>query len=99
MYLSVIREPVQIIAQMWPIGKLAVIAVKSWTDGQMDGRYTLNRNTPTCFVRTKPRGSVVITKPLALRMSLCSREFTFCYQLYSFVITRKPCGKGFYNFL
>ncbi len=36
--------------------------------------YTLNRKTLTSFVRTKPRGSVVITKPLALRMSLCSQS-------------------------
>ncbi len=26
--------------------------------------YTLNRKSPIGFVRTKPRGSVVITKPL-----------------------------------
>ncbi len=31
--------------------------------------HTLNRKSLTCFVRTKPRGSVVITNPLASRMS------------------------------
>ncbi len=36
--------------------------------------YTLNRKTLTSFVWTKSRGSVVITKPLALRMSLCDRK-------------------------
>ncbi len=35
---------------------------------------TLNRKTLTSFVMTKPRGSVVITKPLALWMSLCTRK-------------------------
>ena len=35
-----------------------------WT--QSDA-YTLNRESLTYFVRTKPRGSVVITKPLALQ--------------------------------
>ncbi len=34
--------------------------------------FTLNRKSLSCFVRTKPSGSVVITKPLALRMSLCA---------------------------
>ncbi len=42
------------------------ILYNSWTT------YTLNRKTLTSFVMTKPRGSVVITKPLALRMSLCA---------------------------
>ncbi len=31
--------------------------------------HTPTRKSPTCYVRTKPRGSVVITKPLALRRS------------------------------
>ncbi len=39
--------------------------------------HTLNRKTLTSFVRTKPRGSVVITKPLALRMSLWLMRLTF----------------------
>ncbi len=53
------------------------------------------------------KGSVVITKPLVLRMSLCARKASWlyymvlpclfgnllcCYQLYSFVNTRKSCG-------
>ena len=33
-------------------------------------KHTLNRKALTCFVRTKPRGSIVITKPLALQMLL-----------------------------
>ena len=40
------------------------------------GPHTLNRKTLTCFVKTKPRGSVVITKPLALRMSLVLSQYT-----------------------
>ncbi len=31
--------------------------------------HTLNRKSLTCFVRTKPRGSVIITKKLALQRS------------------------------
>ncbi len=63
------------------------------TEGTM---HTLNRKTLT-------------TKPLALRMSLCARNLPClfgnllcCYQLYSFVNTRKSCGfvktKGFIFF-
>ena len=52
----------------------------AWTEGQLAdlilarlltafaGRK-LNRKSLTCFGRTKPRGSVVITKALASRMS------------------------------
>ncbi len=36
--------------------------------------FTLSRKSLTCFVITKPRGSVVITKPLASRMSLRARK-------------------------
>ncbi len=36
--------------------------------------HTLSRKSLTCFVITKPRGSIVITKPLALRMSLRARK-------------------------
>ncbi len=34
--------------------------------------HTLNKKSLTCFVSTKPKGSIVITKSLALRRSLCA---------------------------
>ncbi len=37
---------------------------------------TLSRKSLNCFVSTNPRGCVVITKPLASRMSLCAKELT-----------------------
>ncbi len=43
--------------------------------------YTLNRKSLTCFVRTKPRGSVVNTKPLASQMSLCARKASWLYYM------------------
>ena len=45
---------------------------------------TRNRKTLTCFVRTKPRSSVVITKPLASRMSLraCKASWLYYVTLY-----------------
>ncbi len=46
---------------------------------ESDGLYTLNRESLTCFVRTKPRGSVVITKPLASQRSLCARKASWLY--------------------
>ncbi len=46
-----------------------------------DIEHTLNRKTLTSFVRTKPRGSVVITKPLALRMSLCALKASWLYYM------------------
>ena len=42
---------------------------------------TLNRKTLTSFVRTKPRGSVVFTKPLALRMSLCACKASILWNI------------------
>ncbi len=53
--------------------------------------YTLNRKSLTCFVRTKPRGSVVIRKPLPLRRSLCARKASWLYHMtlyYSHIIVR-----------
>ncbi len=41
------------------------------------GAFTLNRKTLTSFVITKPRGSVVITKPLAFRMFLKKSEIHY----------------------
>ncbi len=55
-------------------GKLQVI-------GKLCRNCTLNRKTLTSFVRTKPRGSVVITKPLALRMSLSARKASWLYYM------------------
>ena len=40
---------------------------------------TLNRKSLTCFVRTKPRGCVVITKPLASQRSLRARKASWLY--------------------
>ncbi len=40
-------------------------------DNKTPHSNTLIRKSLTCFVRTKPRGSIVITKPLALGRSLC----------------------------
>ena len=48
---------------------------------QEDITYTLNRKTLTSFVRTKPRGSVVITKPLAVQMSLCACKAIWFYYM------------------
>ncbi len=41
--------------------------------------------TLSSFVRTKPRGSDIITKPLALRMSLC-----VCSGIYFVVMNYIP---------
>ncbi len=52
-------------------------------DWEMDisKQYTLNRESLTCFVRTKPRGSVVITKPLASQRSLYASKASWLYYL------------------
>ncbi len=57
-------------------GHWSTCITDSWT-----AICTLNRETLTSFVRTKPRGSVVITKPLALRMSLCARKESWLYYM------------------
>ncbi len=66
---------------------------------------TLIRKSPTCFVRTKPRGSVVITKPLVLRRSSCacktSRAFSLTKTVFLCRYTKVMwlCkNKGFHNF-
>ena len=43
----------------WESTKFELTTLKKVTS------YTLNRTSFTCFVRTKPRGSFVITNPLA----------------------------------
>ncbi len=43
--------------------------------------HTLNRKSLTCFVRTKPRGSVVITKSLALRRSMCAHKASWLHYM------------------
>ena len=50
---------------------------------------TLNRKTLTSSVRTKPRGSVVITKPRALQMSLCACKASW---LYTWLYIIKSCS-------
>ncbi len=50
----------------------------------------MNGKSLTCFVRTKPRGSVVFTKPLA-NVAKHVAYFSCCY-LYSFENTRNSCG-------
>ena len=57
-------------------------------------KYTLNRKSLTCFVRKKPRGSVVITKPLALRTSLCARKASWLYYMdlyYQIMLAESLC--------
>ncbi len=67
---------VQLLAPKWPKCKLQSISTtgKSENGGH---HYTLNRKSLTCFVRTKPRGSVVITKPLTSQRLLCARKATY----------------------
>ncbi len=51
----------------------------------------LNSKTLTSFVGTKARVSVVITKPLALRMSLRARKATWLYYMDLYVTANNIC--------
>ncbi len=65
---------------IWPYLQLSQLVELS-RYACMFGVNTLNRKTLTPFVRTKPRGSVVITKPLALRIPLCYRKASWLYYM------------------
>ncbi len=57
-----------------------------WSDADNDDveeilLHTLSRKSLTCFVITKPRGSVVITKPLASQMSLRARKASWLHYM------------------
>ncbi len=57
-------------------------------------RYTLNRKSPTRFVRTKPISSVVITKPLPLGMSLYACKASWLYYIalyYQILLAESLC--------
>ncbi len=70
---------------IWGVGKLEGMVIIFWGISVFHFHFkttsTLNRKTLTSFVRTKPRGSVVITKPLALRMSLCAHKVSWLYYM------------------
>ena len=55
---------------------------------------TLNRKSLICLVMTKHWGSVIITKPLALRRSLCARKASGLYNMtlyYQILMAESHC--------
>ena len=64
-----------------PMGGMKIVHCQDLHNILQNVTSTLNRKTLTSFVRTKPRGSVVITKPLVLRMSLCARKASWLHYM------------------